>query len=92
MAKSLLLSDSYFDPERDYKPGKKELQEASERLQAGNQIDWDETILARLVEEQRELERYGSPSWLKIVLLLFAMFIIPIIALIVYILRATNRP
>jgi len=92
MAKSLLLSDSYYDADRDYKPGRTELQETSNQLRAGTQIDWDERTLARLVEEQRDLERYGSPSWWKIALLLLTMFLIPIIAFVVYIFRTITRP
>ena len=93
MAESLMLSDAYYDPEKDYRPGKAELQQAATRIRSGASVEWDEETLAKLSAEQGILERAGSPSWFRIaafVVALFLLLVIPTtlaVALLVFILH-----
>lgn len=87
MAESLLLSDAYYDSERDHRPRRDELEMISRRIRSGETVEWDERIIAELIAEQMTLDREGSPSWLRIALLLAALLIIPLLALLVFILR-----
>jgi len=91
MAQSLILSTAYYDEDRDYIPTKQELSDASTIIKSGGTIDWDKSKLARFVDEQNILERAGSPSWLRVVLLLLMLIlilnVIPLVALIVFLIR-----
>jgi hypothetical protein len=87
MAQSLMLSDAYYDQEVDRKPSKQELEDASRRIESGAPIEWNEQVLADLAREQEILEREGSPSWFRIVVLLVVLFLVPLLALVVLILR-----
>jgi hypothetical protein len=75
MAQSLILSSEYYDDDEDRRPSKEELTNASLTIKAGGMIDWDERELARLIDEQRVLQKEGSPSWLRIALLLLVIFL-----------------
>lgn len=75
MAQSLLLSTKYFDPDTDYSPTRKELDEASRRIRSGESIDWDESTLTELILQQELLDE-GEPSWGRVILfLLFILFV-----------------
>lgn len=76
MAQSLLLSTTYFDPEKDHRPTREELDEVAQRVRSGQEIDWDEQILAKLVAEQDVLDQADSPSWARIVFLLIGLLLL----------------
>jgi hypothetical protein len=87
MAQSLMLSDAYYDPETDHRPTKADLQEASHRITTGGEVAWDEIELTKLMAEQQVLDEAGSPSWLKIAVLLVLLLLVPLLAVLVFILR-----
>ena len=82
-AQSLILSTDYYNEETDHRPSKKELNEASRTIRSGGTITWDESKVLQLIDEQAVLERDGSPSWLRVAMLLIVMFLVPLIALVV---------
>lgn len=76
MAQSLMLSTAYYDPETDHRPTKRELDAARRRISDGQQVEWNEKILAKLVAEQDVLDRSGSPSWARIIFLIVGLFLL----------------
>ncbi len=79
-AKSLLLSTRYYDPIRDWRPSRADLDEYSQLIMSGTPIHWNDEVLKSLIEEQRCLNEHGSPSWLKIVVFVLLALLIPITA------------
>lgn len=87
MAQSLLLSDRYYDSEKDHRPSKTELAEASRIIMSGGCIDWDEPTIARLIQEQETWDREEDVGWLRVIVLLLILLSIPLLALAVFLLR-----
>ncbi len=76
MAQSLLLSDRYYDPESDHRPTRDELEAVGRRIRAGEQPEWNDQVLAKLVAEQEALDGSGSPSWGRVGLLILGVFLL----------------
>jgi hypothetical protein len=86
MAESLMLSDAYYNASKDHRPDKAELEQASRAIRSGEAIKWDETVLAEMIREQEVLSQGGDPSWLKVFLLALAFLLLPLLALLVFLL------
>ena len=87
MAQSLMLSNAYYDPQTDHRPNRSELQEIARRISSGEEVAWDEAVLATLIDEQKILDEQGSPTWLRITILLTLLLLVPLLAVLVFILR-----
>jgi hypothetical protein len=83
MAQSLILSNAYYDEDTDSKPTKKQLDIIASNIRTGLNHDWNEQLIAKLINEQNELNNDNSPGWIKVILLNIGIIIVVIIPIVI---------
>jgi len=87
MAESLVLSDRFYDPEKDKRPGREELRKAADSIKAGETIHWDEAVITELMREQKVLADAGGPGWLRVVLLIVALNLVLVVVIVLLLVK-----